>query len=111
MARKYRSWEEQYSEDNRYEAAVRRVKRIKGFYTHLLVYLLVNAFIVFLNIQDMKEGESYFQIKNFFTAICWGIGLLAHGIRVFGYDLFFGQNWENRKIREYMDKEKKEKWE
>lgn len=111
MRKRNQSWEAQYGEDSRYEAAAKRVKRIKGFYTHLFVYLVVNIMIVILNIQDLKEGESYFQLKNFFTAICWGVGLLAHGLRVFGYDLFFGRDWENRKIKEYMDKEQNEKWE
>lgn len=111
MRRKYKSWEEQYSSDSRYEEAAKRVKRIKGFYTHLMIYLLVNLFIVFLNFRDLKVGESYFQFKNFFTAICWGIGLLAHGLRVFGYDFFFGRDWEARKIKEFMEKEKNEKWE
>ncbi|WP_177735531.1 MULTISPECIES: 2TM domain-containing protein [Flavobacterium] len=111
MRKRFDSWDKDYSADDRYADAARRVKRIKGFYSHLIVYIIVNLFIVFLNIQDLKEGESYFQFKNFFTAFCWGIGLLAHGLRVFGYDFFFGRNWEERKIKEFMEKEKRERWE
>ena len=67
----------------RYEEAVKKVKKLKGFYTHALVYLVINIMLVILNIQNLNEGESYFQFKNFMTAFCWGIGLLAHGLSTF----------------------------
>lgn len=96
----------------KYREAVRRVKRIKGFYTHALIYLVINIMIVIVNIQNLNEGESYFQFHNFFTAFFWGIGLLAHGLSVFLPGMILGNNWEERKIRELMDKEKtnQNKW-
>jgi len=96
----------------KYREAVRRVKRIKGFYTHALIYLVINIMIVIINIQNLNEGESYFQFHNFFTAFFWGIGLLAHGLSVFLPGMILGNNWEERKIRELMDKEKsnQNKW-
>ncbi|KGO97391.1 2TM domain-containing protein [Flavobacterium enshiense] len=99
--------------DERYEDAQKRVKRLKGFYSHLIVYVLVNILIVFINISNLKPGESYFQFENFFTAFFWGIGLLAHGVSVFGHHLIFGKEWEERKIKEFMEKDKQEhkKWE
>jgi len=33
---------ENFNRDERYEIAVKRVKSIKGFYVHLIVYILVN---------------------------------------------------------------------
>ena len=51
-------------------------------------------------------GETYFQFKNFMTAFFWGIGLLAHGLTVFVPNWIMGQNWEERKIKEFMEKEK-----
>ncbi len=98
---------ENYTEkDIRYLEAKKRVKRIKGFYSHLLVYILVNAMIVFINIHNLKPGESYFKYENFFTAFFWGIGLLAHGLSVFLPDFVLGKNWEEKKIRELMEKYK-----
>lgn len=97
--------------EERYEDAQKRVSRLKGFYTHLMAYVLVNILIVFLNISNLKQGESYFQFENFFTAFFWGIGLLAHGVSVFGHHLIFGKGWEERKIKEYMEREKHDKWE
>jgi len=93
-------------EEIKYEIARKRVKKIKGFYTHLVVYLIVNVFVVCLNIYNLKPGESYFKIENFFTAIFWGIGILIHGLSVFGLEVVFGSKWEERKIREIMEKDK-----
>ena len=73
--------------------------------------IIINIMIVIININDLKEGESYFQWHNFFTAFFWGIGLVAHGLSVFMPNCIMGQNWENRKIKEFMEKEKANKWE
>jgi len=93
-------------DDIKYLEAKKRVKKLKGFYSHLTIYILVNLFIVFINIQDLKPGESYFQYKNFITLFFWGIGLVAHGMSVFVPQFVLGRNWEERKIRELMNKEK-----
>lgn len=95
----------------RYQEAAKRVKRIKGFYTHAFVYLVINIMIIVVNVQKLEPGESYFQLRNFSTALFWGIGLLAHAISVFMPGILLGKDWENRKIRELMDKEKNSKWE
>ena len=95
----------------KYQEALKRVKKIKGFYTHAIVYVFVNIMIVFLNVKNLDPGETYFQFKNFMTAFFWGIGLLAHGLSVFVPNWIMGQNWEERKIKEIMEKEKNTKWE
>ena len=95
----------------KYQEALKRVKKIKGFYTHAIVYVFVNIMIVFLNVKNLDPGESYFQFKNFMTAFFWGIGLVAHGLSVFVPNWIMGQNWEERKIKEFMAKEKANKWE
>jgi hypothetical protein len=95
----------------KYEAAQRKVKTLKDFYSHLLVYVVVNIFIVGVNVYDLEPGESYFQVENFFTLFFWGIGLVAHGLSVFGSLYFFNSNWQERKIKEFMEKEEQRKWE
>jgi hypothetical protein len=82
------------------------VKKLKGFYIHLTIYILVNLLIVFINIQNLKPGESYFKAENFITLFFWGIGLLAHGMSVFVPQFVLGKNWEEKKIRELMEKNK-----
>jgi hypothetical protein len=101
-----------YNPDERYNLAYKRVKRIKGFYIHLLVYIGVNAFIIIgNNNESISSNHLFWSWETFSTALFWGIGLTAHGLSVFGRNIFFGVNWEERKIQELMEKEKSEKWE
>lgn len=103
----------QFNED-RYYFAKKRVKKIKGFYVHLFVYVAVNLFLVLLNSRNLHVGETYFKFENFYTAIFWGIGLLAHALSVFGLHFLFGSQWEDRKMKEFMQKEdqkRHQRWE
>ena len=94
------------SDEIKYQQAKKKVEKIKGFYIHFLVYVCVNLVIAYFNYQNLKPGESYFQYQNFLTAFFWGIGLAAHGISVFMPNFIFGNDWEERKIQELMDKYK-----
>ena len=94
-----------------YDNAQKRVRKIKGFYTHLIVYIVINIMIIVLNTQNLKPGQSYFQWNNFATALFWGIGLVAHGLSVFGPNIILGDNWEEKKIKELMEKERLNKYE
>ncbi len=96
-------------EQIQYENALKRVKKVKGFYTHLIVYVVINIMIIIVNIQNLDKEDSYFQLENFFTAFFWGIGLLSHALSVFGPNLFLGKDWEDKKIKEVMEKERSEK--
>lgn len=95
----------------KYQEAVKRVKKIKGFYTHLAVYMVINIALLILKFQKLDESESIFKLNYFSTPFFWGIGLAAHGLSVFLPTMLLGQNWEEKKIKELMDKEKNNKWE
>lgn len=101
--------ENNLQQDERYYLAQKKVKSIKGFYSHLFFYVVINAIII-VQIY-LKTGSGFWHLKNFYTPVFWGIGLLAHGLSVFGQNLFFGQNWEEKKIQEFMNKDKNQKWE
>lgn len=96
-----------FDENNiEYQRARRQVERLRGFYGHVFAYIAVNALIVVYNYMHLKPGESYFQFKNFFTATFWGIGLAAHAVTVFLPQVNFIRKWEDKKIKELMDKQK-----
>ncbi|MCC9071324.1 2TM domain-containing protein [Flavobacterium sp. F-65] len=112
MFEDYTGYNETPTNDERYNLAYRRVKRIKGFYSHLMIYILVNIFILIPSTnQGIFGNEEFWRWDNFSTTLFWGIGLAIHAISVFGRDLFFSVNWEERKIKEYMEKEANQKWE
>ena len=101
-----------FQDNPEYTIAYRRMKKIKGFYVHLVIYILVNAFFLFIRQTQMgSDVGSLWQLKNFTTAFFWGMGLIGHALSVFGKDIFFGRNWEQRKIKQFMDNDKAEKWE
>ena len=96
--------ENQFQKDERYFAAQKRVKSIKGFYIHFIIYVFVN---IFLCIQIyLSSKNEFWRWESFSTVLFWGIGILAHGTSVFGSNLLFGKNWEDRKIKEIMEKDK-----
>jgi len=55
--------------------------------------------------------EAFLKWDVLATPFFWGIGLLVHGLSVFGRNLLFNSDWEEKKIKELMDKDKNQKWE
>ncbi|NVJ88871.1 MAG: 2TM domain-containing protein [Flavobacteriaceae bacterium] len=103
--------EQNYLKEQNYIRAKKRVKDIKGFYVHLIVFIAVNIFLSIIIIYGlMQSGASFFDAITHFgtysTALFWGIGLFFHWLGVFGFkSLGLGKNWEDRKIKEFMEKE------
>jgi hypothetical protein len=98
------------SEQERYRRAEQRVRQIKGFYWHLYWYLLVNIFLTFgrpirnLFSEGSMDWDS-FNFGSFSVWFFWGIGLGAHWMHVFGKNIIFSRQWEERKIKEFMDRD------
>ncbi len=103
---------EQYQQTDKLLRAKERVKELKGFYIHLIVYLIVNTLLSTLTIVALMNGgdsffEAFFNFASFSTAIFWGIGLAFHAAKVFSYNPFFSKDWEERQIRKYAEQDKK----
>jgi len=81
--------------------AKKRVKRIKGFYQHLLIYVCVNTFFIIVNL--LKPNDGYWFI---FPLLGWGIGLFCDAASVFNLIPFLNKDWENRKIKQFMEEER-----
>ena len=93
-----------WEKEEAYLRAKKRVKAIVGFYWHLASYVIVNVFLIIL---ITSSGVKFFSFGTFSTAFFWGIGLAFHFVGVFGPRFFLGSNWEERKIKELMDKDNK----
>ncbi|MGB0891403.1 MAG: 2TM domain-containing protein [Flavobacteriaceae bacterium] len=96
-----------YLQEQKYLRAKKRVEDLKGFYTHLAVYVAVNLFISITRIvQESKDGftiaETLSDFGTFAIWIFWGIGVLFHGLKTFGFNFLMGKDWEERKIKEYL---------
>ncbi len=100
-----------FTEEHRYIIAKKKVEKIKGFYVHLMVYIIVNIFISAIIIYGLTtDSDEEFGFKGaithfgtYSTWFFWGIGLFFHWLGVFGTNLFFGKDWEKKKIEKYMN--------
>jgi len=99
-----------FNKEEAYLRAKKKFDKLKGFYWHLAAYIVVNIFLITMIAINLDEDESIWNFGTFATPFFWGIGLMFHFLGVFGPDLLFGSSWEDRKIKEYMDKDKKH-WE
>lgn len=89
-------------DDERYQRAKRRMEAEKGFYIHLFVYAAVNTGLFLINfVGGRGEGNWWFV----WPLAGWGIAVVVHGLSVFVFSGALGPRWEERRIRELMDKD------
>jgi 4-amino-4-deoxy-L-arabinose transferase-like glycosyltransferase len=99
--------------NNMHAQAKKRIKRIKGFYNHLQIFviimlpilLFINTIIRFFE-SYMKKGDSLEWVKEniWLNAGLWLIAILIHGWVVFKFKVNFIDLWEKNKIDELMNK-------
>ncbi len=89
------------NENMAYVRAKERVGKIKGFYGNLISYCTVIPILIIINL-NTSSGFQWF----WFPMFGWGMGVTFHAIETFGY----GKNWEERKIQEFLNKDKNKKW-
>ena len=110
-----------------YERAVKHVKKIKSFHRHILAYFIFNIVIVGLGFKfafDIVDATpnadkgfvNWMYLNVWSTPILWGIGLIIHGLYVYRFKFSFFKNWEERKIKELIEKDDErstqvQKWE
>lgn len=103
--------EKDFTQEHKYLLAKKRVEKIKGFYVHLAVYIIVNIFISGIIVYGLtKDSGNEYRFKEaithfgtYSTWLFWGIGLFFHWLGVFGSNLFFGKDWEKRQVEKYMN--------
>lgn len=89
------------TEEMKYQNAKKRVEAIKGFYIHLIVYFVVNLMLFSINMITSPDGLWFF-----WPLIGWGIAVVLHAIFVFSLIPGLGLDWEQRKIKEFMEQDK-----
>ncbi|HBU78987.1 MAG TPA: hypothetical protein DEF18_12875 [Muricauda sp.] len=93
------------SNKEKYNRAKKRVDELKGFYIHLAIYVVINAFIL---VNLYLRNDDFWRWEHFFTLIAWGVGVLFHASKTFGVNPLLGKDWEERQIQKYMDEDKEE---
>ncbi len=87
--------------EKKYKQAKKKVENIKAFYIHFAIYLCMLPVFICLNfISETGFPWAIFPIFG------WGFGVSAHASEAFEYNPLFGKAWEERKIKQLMEKEK-----
>lgn len=76
------------------ERAVKRLKKRRDFYGHILVYLLVNAFLVVIWAVTSPGGFFW----PVFPLVGWGIGVVMNA-----WDVFWAEEVSEDRIQREMD--------
>lgn len=96
----------EFQSEERYYAAKKQVEDIKGFYSNVMAYLVVNIGLVILNLKTTPD-----HLWFYWPLLWWGMGLVFHGLKVFHCMSFMTKDWEEKKIKEFMEKENHQRWE
>lgn len=86
--------------DEKYERAKKRVEELKGFYSHLAVFIVINVVLFIINMAT-SPGNWWF----YWVTLFWGIGLAFHAAGVFGRGKIISREWEEKKIQQYIHEE------
>jgi hypothetical protein len=91
--------ENELNGNNSLKKATTKAKKLRGFYSNLRSYLIVNLLFLIINWVSFS-GEWWVLIP----ATGWGFFLILHALDVFAPLNIFNDEWEERKTRELTDK-------
>ena len=90
-------------EGQRYLRAKKSVEKVKEVYIHITVFVFTMPIIIITNLKFVPQLHYFW-----FALLGWGLGVFLHWLLVIGFkSSFLGKDWENRKIKEAMEEEKK----
>ena len=92
------------NEEDKYYLAKKKVENIKGFYSNLTSYIGVNLVLIFINLYTTPH-----HLWFYWPLLWWGAGVVFHGLKVFEVFPVLGKGWEEKKIKEIMEREKRTK--
>ena len=80
--------------------ALAHVRKVKGFYVHLVQYVLVIAALAAVNLVGYPRYWWFV-----WPALGWGMGVAAHGLSVFEAVPFLNGAWEKRQVEKYLGRQ------
>lgn len=108
--------EYQQNEFEKYIKARKKLDAIKGFYIHLIQYVIITILIIsfkgrILDIFIAKGIENpetlqWMEWNILAIPIIWGLVLLIMGLSLFVFKSNKIKNWEERQIQKYLESDK-----
>jgi hypothetical protein len=99
--------------ESTYKQAEKRVKRIRNFYNHLQIFVIIMAAILlfsnaiigfFENYIDNGNTLEWVKVNIWINALFWFIGVAIHGLFVFKDKVNLIDKWEKNKVAEFMNR-------
>ena len=98
------------SQDSNYQQAYRRarkqVRRLRGWYVHAFIFATIVglAWLRYLFGGAFADWSGYHSVPRMPLGMTfgWGLGVLIHGLVVWGRFGPFGDQWEDRQIKRMM---------
>lgn len=85
---------------NRYQKAKAKAREIRDFYINLSLFCFFIPVIIAVNLYFVPQYQWFW-----FSIIGWGTGLTFQGLTAFEIHPFLKQNWEERKIQQFLNEE------
>lgn len=80
--------------------AFKQAQRLRGYYLHLLMYLVINAGYIGINLLTSPDKLWFFG-----TLLFWGLGLLVHTLTIFVFDKYFTGEWELAQVEKHLGRQ------
>jgi hypothetical protein len=99
--------------ESTYKQAEKRVKRIRNFYNHLQIFVIIMVAILLFSNAIIGFFESYIDNGNtlewvkvniWINVLFWFIGVAIHGLFVFKDKVNLIDKWEKNKVDEFMNR-------
>ena len=96
----------------KYLRAKKRTEELRKFYKHVIIYVVVNIAISAFKLRlYMRDGESLEEVMTrldmYIVWVIWGVFLLLQAIKTYRSNVILGSDWEEKKIREFMNEGKR----
>lgn len=98
---------ENQKKDSKYFRARNRVAEIRKFYNSLFSSVFTIVLVAGINYYVNEWRSPWF----LWVVFGLGISMVFKAFKIFGYNMIFGKNWEQRKIQEFLEQDdQKEHW-
>ena len=98
-------------EEHRYNTAQKKIKKIRNFYNHLQIFVVVmlvlalfsNTIVGFFENRIANNSSlDWVKANIWVNALLWFVGVVIHGLFTFKDSLNFVDKWEKNKVDEFM---------
>ncbi len=81
--------------------AEKHVESVRDFFYHLMVFVVVNAVLVIVDLRDTGDQAVLGLDWAYWLILFWGLGLAGHGISVFFDNYRVAKEYEALKAKEH----------